>query len=248
KQWFGRQNGIHAIIPRVGASGTFHGASVIQQFEMMGVYSILSSEPLLRARNKLRSFQMMSRSGIRLPRTAFGSYTERPDFLLESVGGAPVVIKVLSGTHGMGVILAESRKTAESIIEAFQKLKEQILLQEYIREARGEDIRALVVGDEVVASMKRKAPPGEFRANLHRGASSSPIKLTSTEINTAKEACRLLGLKVAGVDMLQSHRGPLLIELNPSPGLEGIEETTKIDVAGKIIELIETEASKRLSR
>ncbi|MEM9919635.1 MAG: RimK family alpha-L-glutamate ligase [Bacteroidota bacterium] len=237
-------NYLHAIIPRIGASGTQHGSAVVQQFEMMGVYSVLSADALLKARNKLRSLQLLSKSGIRFPRTVFGNFHEHADYLVESVGGIPVIIKLLSGTHGLGVILAEDERTAESIIEAFQKLKEGIIVQEYIQEAGGEDIRAFVIGEEIVASMKRKALPGEFRSNLHRGGSASKINLTAAEVFTAKEAVRILGLKVAGVDMLQSHRGPLLIEVNPSPGLEGIEETTGIDIAGQVIALIEKEAVK----
>lgn len=236
---------IDAIIPRIGASGTFYGASVIKHFEMMGVYTTLPSEPLLRARNKLRSLQLLSRSPhIQFPKTVFGHFNQNVDFLLDSVGGIPVVIKLLRGTHGLGVILAKNRSTAESVIESFQKLKERIIVQEFIQESAGEDIRALVVGGEIVAAMKRKARPGEFRSNLHRGGSSIHIKLTSAEINSALEAVRLLGIRVAGVDMLQSNRGPLLLEVNPSPGLEGIETTTKVDVAGKIIELIERQAGQ----
>ncbi len=230
---------IDAIIPRIGASGTYFGAAVIKQFEMMGVYSVLGSEPLLQARNKLRSLQIISRSGLGFPRTIYGNLNDDAAYLVEAVGGAPVVIKLLRGTHGLGVTLAKDFGTAESIIESFQKLKERFLVQEFVKESSGEDVRALVVGGEVVATMKRKARPGEFRSNLHRGGNSIHIKPTSNELHTAKEAVRLLGLKVAGVDMLQSHRGPLLLEVNPSPGLEGIETTTQVDVAGKIIELIE---------
>ena len=233
---------IDAIIPRIGSSGTYFGAAVVKQFEMMGIYSVLGSEALLQSRNKLRSIQILSRSGIGFPRTIFGNFNEDSEYLVDAVGGTPVVIKLLRGTHGLGVTLAKDFSTAESIIESFQKLKERFLVQEFIKESNGEDIRALVVGGEIVAAMKRKARPGEFRSNLHRGGSSIHIKLTNNEIHTAKESVRLLGLEVAGVDMLQSHRGPLLLEVNPSPGLEGIETTTQIDVAGKIIELIEQKA------
>ena len=234
---------IDAIIPRIGASGTFYGASVVKQFEMQKVFTTLPSEALLCSRNKLRSMQALSESpNINFPRTTFGHFNQNVDFLLESVGGVPVVIKLLRGTHGLGVVLAKDQTTAESIIESFNKLKERVIVQEFIKEASGEDIRALVVGEEIVAAMKRKARPGEFRSNLHRGGTSIHIKLTNAERRAALDAVRLLGLKVAGVDMLQSSRGPLILEVNPSPGLEGIETTTNVDVAGKIIELIEKNA------
>lgn len=237
---------IDAIIPRIGASGTFYGASVVKHFEMKGVYTALPSEALLRSRNKLRSMQALSSSSeIQFPKTAFGHFNQDVSFLIDSVGGVPVVIKLLRGTHGLGVILAKDRTTAESVIEAYNKLKERVIIQEFIKEASGEDIRALVVGDEIVAAMKRKARPGEFRSNLHRGGSSIHIKLTNAEIKSALEAVRLLGLKVAGVDMLQSKRGPLVLEVNPSPGLEGIETTTNVDVAGRIIEMIEQEVKEQ---
>lgn len=238
---------LDAIIPRIGASGTAHGTAVIRQFEMMGVYTVLKSKALLRSRSKLESLQLMVKSGISFPKTAYGTVFEEAAYLIESAGGIPVVIKLLQGTHGLGVVLAEDQRTGESVIEAFQKLKQDFIVQEYIKEAKGEDVRVLVVGDKIVAAMKRKALPGEFRSNLHRGGTSIQIKLTNEEIRAAKKAAQIMGLEVAGVDMLQSKRGPLLMEVNPSPGLEGIEGTTGINVAGQIIEWIEqrVEAEKK---
>lgn len=230
---------IDAIIPRIGASGTAFGAAIIQQFEMMGVYSVLPSASLLKSRDKLKSLQLLSNAGIGFPKTFFGHFYQDIDFLLDAVNGLPVVIKLVKGTHGLGVILAKDRNTAEAIIESYSKLREKFLVQEFVEESSGQDIRALVVGGQIVAAMKRKARPGEFRSNLHRGGTSIHIKLTQAEIDTALQSVEILGLKVAGVDMLQSDRGPLVLEVNASPGLEGIETTTGIDVAGKIIELIE---------
>ncbi len=231
--------GIDAIIPRIGASVTFQGAAIIRQFEMMKIFSTLTSESLLQSRDKLRCMQLLSMANIGLPKTAFTNYAEDTQQLIDAVGGTPLIIKLLKGTHGLGVILAENDRTASSILEAFHRTRERVIVQEFIAESKGADVRALVVGGKVVAAMKRKARPGEFRSNLHRGATAIHIKLTSEEERTALEAVKMLGLEVAGVDMLQSDRGPLVLEVNPSPGLEGISTTTGIDVAGKIIELVE---------
>ncbi len=234
---------VDAIIPRIGASATYFGAAVIKQFEMMGVYTLTGSEALLQSRNKFRSLQLLSTSGVDFPKTVFSNLTHDVSKVIEAIGGVPLVIKLMRGTHGLGVVLAEDHNTAESVIEAFYKLKERVIVQEFIKEAGGEDIRAFLVGDEIIASMKRKARPGEFRSNLHRGGTSIVIKLDSAEMETAIKSGQALGLKVAGVDMLQSERGPLVLEVNASPGLEGIETTTGIDIAGKIIQLIEKETA-----
>lgn len=231
--------GIDAIIPRIGASVTFQGAAITRQFEMMGVFSVASSEALLRSRDKLRCMQLLSMADIGLPKTAFANYTDNAQELIDAVGGPPLIIKLLKGTHGLGVILAENNTTAESVIESFNRIRERIIVQEFIAESEGADVRAFVVDGVVIAAMKRRARPGEFRSNLHRGATAIHIKLTKEEEETALKAVKMLGLHVAGVDMLQSNRGPLVLEVNPSPGLEGITTTTGIDVAGKIIEFIE---------
>ncbi len=230
---------LHAIVPRIGDSGTALGVAIIRQFEMMGVKTATPSEALFKSRNKLHSLQLLSAAGLGVPKTIYGHHHHQSDYLIETVGGVPCIVKLMKGTHGQGVMLLRHQSSAESTIETFQKLKEAILVQEFIEEARGEDVRAFVVDGKIVAAMKRKARPGEFRSNLHRGGSSIHIKLTSAEIETALQATAVLGLRVAGVDMLQSSRGPLLLEVNPSPGLEGIETTTKINVAGKIIEMLE---------
>ncbi|WP_144393128.1 30S ribosomal protein S6--L-glutamate ligase [Pleionea sediminis] len=231
-----------AIIPRIGASVTFYGTAVVRQFEMMGTFSINESVAISRSRDKLRSLQLLSRKGIGLPKTGFARHPDKIDDLLKVVGGAPVVIKLLEGTQGIGVVLAESRKAAESIIEAFMGLKANILVQEYIKEAGGADIRCLVIGGKVVAAMKRQAAPGEFRSNLHRGGSAELIKLTPTERKTAVLAAKAMGLNMCGVDILRSNSGPVVMEVNSSPGLEGIESATGKDVASMIFEFIEKEA------
>jgi len=236
-------DGFDAVIPRIGASVTFHGAALIRQFELMGVFSAMSSDALLRSRDKLRCLQLLGSAGVGIPKTAFSNYIDAPKDLIEQVGGIPVVIKLLKGTHGLGVILGKDLKTSESILEAFDRVHEKVLVQEFIRESNGEDIRALVVNGEIVASMKRKALPGEFRSNLHRGATAIHVKLDSREEKAALKAVEVLGLKIAGVDILQSDRGPLILEVNPSPGLEGISKTTGIDVAGKIISFIESQVN-----
>ncbi|MBT0586463.1 30S ribosomal protein S6--L-glutamate ligase [Alteromonas oceanisediminis] len=227
-----------AIIPRIGASVSFYGTSVVRQFEMMGTYSINESVAISRSRDKLRSLQLLSRKGIGMPRTGFANHPDRIDDLIKNVGGAPVVIKLLEGTQGIGVVLAETAKTAEAIIEAFMGLGANILIQEYIKEAGGADIRCLVVGDKVIAAMKRQAAPGEFRSNLHRGGSASIVKLTPDERKTAVAAANTMGLNMAGVDILRSKNGPVVMEVNSSPGLEGIETATGKNIAGMIIEHI----------
>jgi ribosomal protein S6--L-glutamate ligase len=227
-----------AIIPRIGASVTFYGTSVVRQFEMMGTYSINESVAISRSRDKLRSLQLLSRKGIGMPRTGFANHPDRIDDLIKNVGGAPVVIKLLEGTQGIGVVLADTNKAATAIIEAFMGLNANILVQEYIKEAGGADIRCLVVGGKVIAAMKRQAPPGEFRSNLHRGGTASLVRLTPEERKTAVDAAKTMGLNMAGVDILRSNHGPVVMEVNSSPGLEGIEKATNKDVAGMIIEFI----------
>jgi len=231
--------GFDAVIPRIGASITFYGTAVVRQFEMMGVYSVNESVAISRSRDKLRSLQLLSRKGIGMPVTGFAhSPDEIPD-LIDMVGGAPLVIKLLEGTQGIGVVLADTRKVAESVIEAFLGLKANILIQEYIAESSGADIRCLVIGDKVVAAMKRQAKPGEFRSNLHRGGSATLVKITPEERATAVRAARIMGLNVAGVDLIRSNHGALVMEVNSSPGLEGIESATGKDVAGMIFSFME---------
>jgi len=231
-----------AVIPRIGASITFYGTSVVRQFEMMGTFVINESVAISRSRDKLRSLQLLSRKGIGLPRTGFASKPDKVDDLIKNVGGAPVVIKLLEGTQGIGVVLAETKKAAESIIEAFMGLKANILVQEFIKEAGGADIRCFVVGDKVIAAMKRQGADGEFRSNLHRGGSAQLIKLTPAERKTAVDAAKAMGLNMCGVDILQSNNGPVVMEVNSSPGLEGIENATGKDVAKVVIEFIEKNA------
>ena len=231
--------GVDAIIPRIGTSVTFYGAAVVRQFEQMKVFSSVESQALVRARDKLRSMQLLAKAGIGIPKSAFASIPKNIDSVLEQVGGAPVVIKLLEGTQGIGVILAETHKSAKSVIESFLALKANILVQEFIKEAGGADIRVFVVDGKIVGAMKRQGLPGEFRSNLHRGGSAQVIELSKEEKETAIKSAKKLGLAIAGVDMLQSSRGPLVMEVNSSPGLEGIEEATGVDIAGKIIEYIE---------
>jgi ribosomal protein S6--L-glutamate ligase len=231
--------GIDAIIPRIGTSVTFYGAAVVRQFEQMKVFSSVESQALVRSRDKLRSLQLLAKAGLGMPKTAFASIPKNIENVLEQVGGAPVVIKLLEGTQGIGVILAETHKSAKSVIESFLALKANILVQEFIKEAGGADIRAFIVDGKIVGAMKRQGLPGEFRSNLHRGGSANVIELTKEERETAIKAAKKLGLSIAGVDMLQSSRGPLVMEVNSSPGLEGIEGATGVDIAGKIIEFIE---------
>jgi ribosomal protein S6--L-glutamate ligase len=234
-----------AIIPRIGASVTFYGAAVVRQFEMMKVFTAVESQALIRSRDKLRSLQILSRAGLGLPKTIFMDYSKDTEGVVESVGGAPVVIKLLEGTQGLGVVLAENKKAAQSVIEAFHGLKTRIIVQEFIKEAKGADIRAFIVDGEVVGSMRRQAKEGEFRSNLHRGGTATLVKLSRAEKHAAVTAAKKMGLGVAGVDMLPSKRGPLILEVNSSPGLEGIEGATKVDIAGKIFQYLEKNAVKK---
>jgi ribosomal protein S6--L-glutamate ligase len=244
----GRSLTYDAIIPRIGATHTFYGTAVVRQFEMMGIFPANESQAITRSRDKLRSLQLLSREGIGLPVTSFAHSTKDIDGLLEVVGGAPLVVKLLEGTQGIGVVLAETDKAAESVIAAFRQLDANILVQEFIKEAKGADIRAFVVGTRVIASMMRQARPGEFRSNVHRGGTVSRVKLTPEERSTAVRAAKALGLKVAGVDLIRSNHGPVVLEVNSSPGLEGIEEATEVDVASKIIEFLEKHARKGRTR
>lgn len=236
---------IDAIIPRIGASITFYGAAIVRQFEMMNVFSATRSQAIVRSRDKLRTLQILSREGIGLPVTAFATAPDDIDNLINMVGGAPVIVKLLEGTQGLGVVLAETKKAAKSVIEAFYGLEANFLVQEYIREAKGADLRVFIVGGRVVGSMIRQGAEGEFRSNLHRGGHARLYKLTREERITALRAARALGLDIAGVDMLQSNRGPLIMEVNSSPGLEGIEGATKEDIAGRIIEFIENSVKNK---
>ena len=231
--------GLDAIIPRIGTSVTFYGTAVVRQFEQMQVFSSVESQALVRSRDKLRCLQLLAREGIGMPKTAFASTPKNIDVVLDQVGGAPVIIKLLEGTQGIGVILAETPKSAKSVIESFLSLKANILVQEFIKEAGGADIRAFIVDGKVVGAMKRQGIPGEFRSNLHRGGSAEVIELSKDERETAIKSAKKLGLAIAGVDMLRSSRGPLVMEVNASPGLEGIERATGVDIAEKIIEYVE---------
>ncbi len=231
--------GVDAIIPRIGTSVTFYGAAVVRQFEQMKVFSCVESQALVRARDKLRCLQLLAKAGIGMPKTAFASIPKNIDNVIEQVGGVPVVIKLLEGTQGIGVILAETQRSAKSVIESFLAVKANILVQEFIKEAQGADIRAFVVDGKVVGAMKRQGLPGEFRSNLHRGGRATVLELSKDERETAIKSAKKLGLAIAGVDMLQSSRGPLVMEVNSSPGLEGIENATGVDIAGRIIEYIE---------
>ena len=237
-----------AIIPRIGADITFYGCSVLRQFEMMDVFSVNQSIAITRSRDKLRSLQLLSRKGVGMPVTGFASKPDDVPDLIKMVGGAPLVIKLLEGTQGIGVVLAETQKAAESVIEAFMGLKANIMIQEFIEEAGGADIRCFVIGDKVIAAMKRRGAEGEFRSNLHRGGSASLIRITPEERKTAIAAAKAMGLSVAGVDLLRSNRGPLVMEVNSSPGLEGIEGATGKDIAGMIVEYIEKNAGKPAHR
>jgi ribosomal protein S6--L-glutamate ligase len=240
--------GFDAVIPRIGASVTFYGTAVLRQFEMLGVYPLAESVAITRSRDKLRSLQLLARKGIGLPVTGFAHSPDDVQDMLDMVGGAPAVIKLLEGTQGIGVVLAETKKAAESVIEAFMGLKANILIQEFIKEAGGADIRCLVVGGKVVAAMKRQGKEGEFRSNLHRGGSASVIRLTPEERSTAVRAASIMGLNVCGVDILRSNHGPVVMEVNSSPGLEGIEAATQKDVAGLIIEFIEKNCQPNKTR
>lgn len=235
--------GFDAVIPRIGASHTFYGTAVVRQFEMMGKYTINRSQAISRSRDKLRSLQIMAGLGIGLPVTGCAHSSRDVKGLINSVGGAPLVVKLLEGTQGIGVVLADTQSAAESVIEAFRGLDANIIVQEFIKEAKGADIRAFVVGDKVVAAMMRRARDGEFRSNIHRGGKAETVKMTAAERTTAIKAARAMGLNVAGVDILRSNHGPCVMEVNSSPGLEGIEKSTGVDVAGAIIEFIEKGAT-----
>lgn len=228
-----------AVIPRIGASVTFYGTAVVRQFEMMRVFTTTESQALVRSRDKLRSLQVLSRAGLGLPKTVFTNYSRNTEDVIKHVGGAPLIIKLLEGTQGLGVVLAETKNAAESVLEAFNGLQARVIVQEFIKEAGGADIRAFVVDGQVVGAMKRQGKEGEFRSNLHRGGTASVIELSDEEENVAIKAARVMGLGVAGVDMLQSSRGPLILEVNSSPGLEGIEAATGKDIAKSIIRYIE---------
>ena len=232
---------VNAVIPRIGSSATFYGSAVVRQFEMMKIFTAVESQALVISRDKLRSLQILARAGIGIPKTAFASSPKEKDIdnVIESIGGAPCIIKLLEGTQGIGVILADNHKAAKSVIEAFMKIKANMLVQEFIKEAGGADIRVFIVDGQIVGAMKRQAKDGEFRSNLHRGGSASVIQLSPEERATAIKSVKKLGLGIAGVDLLQSKRGPLVMEVNSSPGLEGIEGATGIDIAGKIIEYVE---------
>jgi ribosomal protein S6--L-glutamate ligase len=234
---------IDAVIPRIGASVTFYGLAVVRQFEMMGVYCLNESQAIARSRDKLRSLQLLSRHDIGVPPTLFTRHADHIQDCIERVEGPPVVVKLLQGTQGIGVVLAESQQAASSVIEAFHGLDQNILIQKFIKEAKGADIRALVVGRKVVAAMKRQAVAGEFRSNLHRGGSATKFRLPVEYRKTALAAARVLGLNVAGVDLIESGNGPMVMEVNSSPGLEGIQKTTGQDVAGTIIEHLEKQVS-----
>lgn len=231
--------GIDAIIPRIGASVTFYGTAVVRQFEMMKVFSTVESQALVRSRDKLRSLQVLSRAGLGMPKTVFSNYTKNVAEVIQYVGGAPLVIKLLEGTQGLGVVLAETNNAAESVLEAFNGLQARVIVQEFIKESKGADLRAFVVDGNVVGAMKRQGKEGEFRSNLHRGGSADIIELSDEEENAALKAAKSVGLGICGVDMLQSARGPLILEVNSSPGLEGIEKATKKDIAKTIIRFVE---------
>lgn len=241
--------GVDAIIPRIGASVTFYGTAVVRQFELMGVFSAVDSQAIVRSRDKLRSLQILSKAGLGMPKTAFTNFSKGGEkALIERVGGAPLIIKLLEGTQGLGVVLAETKKAGQSVIEAFHGLKARIIVQEFIKEAKGADIRAFVVNGKVVGAMKRQGTEGEFRSNLHRGGKATVIRLSRAEKAAALGAAKALGLDIAGVDMLQSERGPLILEVNSSPGLEGIEKATGIDIAGEIVKYIEESVNKRSTK
>lgn len=234
--------GFDAIIPRIGASVTFYGTAVLRQFEMMGVYPVNESVAITRSRDKLRAHQLLARRGIGMPVTGFAHSPDDTSDLLDLVGGGPTVIKLLEGTQGVGVVLAETRKAGESVIEAFRGLNAYFLVQEFIKEAKGADLRCFVIGDKVVAAMRRQAKDGEFRSNLHRGGNAEKVRITPEERSTAVRAARIMGLNVAGVDILRSNHGPVVMEVNSSPGLEGIETITGKDVAGMVFAFIEKNA------
>ncbi len=241
--------GVDAIIPRIGASVTFYGTAVVRQFELMGAFSAVNSQAIVRSRDKLRSLQILSKNGLGMPKTAFTNFSKGGEkALVEQVGGAPLIIKLLEGTQGLGVVLAETKKAAQSVVEAFHGLKARIIVQEFIKEAKGADIRAFVVNGKVVGAMKRQGAEGEFRSNLHRGGVATVIKLSRLEKQAALNAAKALGLDVAGVDLLQSARGPLILEVNSSPGLEGIEQATGVNIAAEIVKYVTEGVKKKSSK
>lgn len=240
--------GFDAVIPRIGASVTFYGTAVLRQFESMGAYVLNNSVAISRSRDKLRSMQLLARKRIGLPVTGFARNPGDIDDLIKEVGGAPVVIKLLEGTQGIGVVLAETKKAAESVIQAFMGLNVNIMVQEFIKESSGTDIRCFVIGGKVVAAMRRRAPEGEFRSNLHQGGSAELVKISPDERSTAVRAAKVMGLNVCGVDILRSNHGPLVLEVNSSPGLEGIETSTKKDVAGMIVSFIEKQVAHKTAK
>jgi ribosomal protein S6--L-glutamate ligase len=231
-----------AVIPRIGASVTFYGTAVVRQFEMMGVYTLNESVAITRSRDKLRALQLLARKGVGMPRTGFAYAPDDTHDLINLVGGAPMVVKLAEGTQGIGVVLCETDEAAESVIDAFRGLNAYFFVQDFVEEARGSDIRCFVVGGEVVAAMQRQAKAGEFRSNLHRGGSATSVEITPKERSTAIRAARIMGLNVAGVDLLRSRRGPMVLEVNSSPGLEGIENACGVDIAARIVEFIENNA------
>jgi ribosomal protein S6--L-glutamate ligase len=237
-----RLEGFDAVIPRIGASVTFYGTAVVRQFEMMGVYSLNESVAITRSRDKLRAHQLLARKGIGMPVTGFAHAPDDTSDLVSLVGGAPCVVKLTEGTQGRGIVLCETDKAAESVIEAFRDLDAYFLVQEFVEEARGADIRCFVIGGRVVAAMMRQAKPGEFRSNLHRGGVATKVKITPEERSTAVRAAKIMGLNVAGVDILRSHHGPVVMEVNSSPGLEGIETVSGVDIASRMIEFVEKNA------
>ncbi len=239
---------VDAVIPRIGASVTFYGTAVVRQFEMMNTFTAVHSQALVRSRDKLRSLQILANSGVGLPKTVFTNYSKEVNKLIDTVGGAPLIVKLLEGTQGYGVVLAPTKKAAQSIIEAFHSMKARVIVQEYISESKGADIRAFVVDGKVVGAMKRQGKEGEFRSNLHQGGSGSLIKLSKKEREAALTAARAMGLPIAGVDMLQSERGPLILEVNSSPGLQGIEQTTGKDIAASIINYVVKKTEEGLTK
>lgn len=239
-----RVDDVDAVIPRIGASVTFYGAAVVRQFEMMNVFTATHSQALVRSRDKLRSLQILSNAGLGLPKTVFTNYSKEVKSIIDDVGGAPLIVKLLEGTQGYGVVLAPTKKAAESIIEAFHSMKARVIVQEFIKEAKGADIRAFVVNNRVVGAMKRQGNEGEFRSNLHQGGSGELIKLTKAERLAAVTAAKAMDLSIAGVDLLQSDRGPLVLEVNSSPGLEGIEKATGKNIASSIINYVVTQVEE----
>lgn len=231
--------GVDAVIPRIGASVTFYGAAVVRQFEMMNVPTVVESQALVRSRDKLRSLQILARSNVGMPKTVFTNYSKEVAKIIDSVGGAPLIVKLLEGTQGFGVVLAPTKKAAESMIEAFHSMKARVIVQEFISEAKGADIRAFIIGNRVVGAMKRQGKEGEFRSNIHQGGSGEIIKLSKKEREVALTAAKAMNLTIAGVDLLQSDRGPLVLEVNSSPGLQGIEKATKKDIAIEIVKYVE---------